>query len=314
MSSEDPGFEGRFIEEYLRYLRGRGPRPQTAHLPEKDRDSVEDLFEVLEAIVDREAISLPSFEEDPVAIRLGLAAEQRVDAGVSQVTWLEGLSALPEAIAASLTDVAQQLEGEIEMVRAARSDVVTLGANTVRVEAECRSLGELIVICSTSGDDLSSLPGALTYLFAARPAATAVAVVSSVSGDAAVLTHADCVRAIDPIAGWVEPGLPSPPEPLELALRRHLEKSLPRWDAVAPLDELLLLAQADEDVDAAAGEAMRDNLGRTARIPAKKRALASLADLDGELLISVLQDVRAGRLAGENLVGRLREIAGPAPS
>jgi len=314
MSSEDPGFEGRLIEEYLRYLRGRGPRPQTAHLPKKDRDSVEDLFEVLEAIVDREAISLPSFEEDPVAIRLGLAAEQRVDAGDSQVTWLEGLSALPEAIAASLTDVAQQLEGEIEMARAPRSDVVTLGANTVRVEAECRSLGELIVICSTSGDDLSSLPGALTYLFAARPAATAVAVVSSVSGDAAVLTHADCVRAIDPIAGWVEPRLPSPPEPLELALRRHLEKSLPRWDAVAPLDELLVLAQADEDVDAAAGEALRDNLGRTARIPAKKRALASLADLDGELLISVLQDVRAGRLAGENLVGRLREIAGPAPS
>jgi hypothetical protein len=71
-----------------------------------------------------------------------------------------------------------------------------------------------------------------------------------------------------------------------------------------------LLAQADEDITAAVGESLRNNLERKVKIPARKNALAELRSLSQERFESVVQDVRHGRLTGEALIRRLREISG----
>lgn len=307
MSSEEIEFDGQLIEEFLRYLRGRGPRPQTNDLPDNDRVMHEDLFDLLEAIVDSDLVESPPLEEDPVALRLGVTAEGDDRGEVESAP--HGLAELPPAIGSSLGDVAHELNNEVEVNAVRGNGELRREAYGLRILAECHSLGEVVLICSARSDELSAVPSSVAQMFAVYPVLTAIAVVSEVTSHAVVLTQADCVRAIDPVVGWVEPTLPAAPEPLELALRSYLEKSLPRWDEIARLDELLLLAHADEDITASVSEALSANLGRTAQIAAKKRALRDLESLAARPFEAVLVEVRARRLVGQDLIQRLREIS-----
>jgi hypothetical protein len=161
----------------------------------------------------------------------------------------------------------------------------------------------------TDESDFSELAERVAPVFLARPTASAVAVVSNVSLLAAVLTQADCVRAIDPIRGWVDPGPPVDPEPIAIALGRYLEWSLPRWDEVARLDELLLLTEAGADAARCASAAVEDTLNRQARIPAKRAALESLRGLGPAAIEGLIDEVRAGQLAGDEMISRLRDLS-----
>jgi hypothetical protein len=60
------------IEQYLLYLRGLGPELDTSDLPSDEREHLKELFEIVDALADRDQ-ALPPLERDPVAIRLGIA-------------------------------------------------------------------------------------------------------------------------------------------------------------------------------------------------------------------------------------------------
>jgi hypothetical protein len=274
MATDDEG-----VEEALAHLRGRGPRPGDS-----------ELLALLEAITDAATVEHPPFEDDPAAIRLGLVP------GVDAVT-------------ASLRELAHRLGGQL--------DVEDLGTDDApgpwRPRAVCRTLGETVLVVSVGGDDFALLLDAVAGVLARRPTTTAVALASDATHLGVVLTAADCVAAIDPRAGWAAPALPREPEPFGLALGRHLERSLPRWDEIARLDEMLVLG-GDDEIAATVGSAVEARRSRPARIPAKRAALAGLADLDPGAVVAVVEDVRAGRLAGDELLGRIRRLAGVGPS
>lgn len=62
------------IEEYQLFLRGRGPEPDLSELPPHLQETIRGEFRIVRALADRHP-ELPPIEQDPVAIRLGLAGE-----------------------------------------------------------------------------------------------------------------------------------------------------------------------------------------------------------------------------------------------
>lgn len=302
----DQDYDGELVEEYLRYLRGKGTRPRMDRLSAEDRDHHEGLFELLDAIVDADTTETPPMEEDPVAIRLGLV--RRSAGAPGDIEALQDLPHVPETIALSLREVTQRFQGEVDILTLdPGTAAASYGTNGLRVMAECRSLGELVLVCSSATEDLSEVPRSAVHLFTATQAVNAVAVASTIDNKAVVLTHADCLRAIDPQSGWADPVAPSLPEPLELALGRHFERSLPRWDEIAKLDEMLVLKDTDDEIAGAVREILTKK--RTAQIPAKKKALEAIRSLSAEPFEDLLRDVRAGRLNGEDLIERLGRIS-----
>lgn len=59
------------IEEYLRFLRGQGSKPDLSDLPQQQREAFAGQFEIVKALFDR-GPELPPIDRDPVARRLGL--------------------------------------------------------------------------------------------------------------------------------------------------------------------------------------------------------------------------------------------------
>ncbi len=248
-------------------------------------------------------------EEDPVAVRLGLVPAPPGDGpvGGSTVGLREGDG---DEIDVALAELVRRFGGEVEVLPDRGNGSGQFQTNGfLPARAVCRTLGEVVVVCTTDESDFSGLPQRIAPVFLARPTATAVAVASSASLLATVFTEAECVRAIDPIQGWVDPGPPVPPEPIAVALGRYLEWSLPRWDEVARLDEMLLLTEAGADVERCVSAAMEDTLNRQARIPAKRAALDSLRDRRPAALQGLVDEVRAGQLAGDEMIDRLRDLS-----
>lgn len=309
MASEDKDFEGEILDQYLRFLRGRGPRPDLGAVTAERRREVEELLALVDAIADDDEVARPPLEEDPVAVRLGLMPEPR-EGGPASSEDVPPREGDPDDIDAALAEVAQRFRGEIEIDADHGSGSSRFQTNGfLPARAVCRTLGEVVMVCTTDQSDFSQLAERVAPVFMARPMATAVAVVSKESLLAAVFTQADCVRAIDPIRGWVDPSQSVVPEPIGIALGRHLERSLPHWDEVARLDEMLLLTEAGADVERCVGAAMQDTLSRRARIPAKRAALESLQGLDAAKIEGLVDAVRTGRLAGGDLIDRLRDLS-----
>jgi hypothetical protein len=277
------------IEALLRHMRGRGPDPVTGgSVP----DGPDGLPALLDAIVDSAEVVHPPFDEDPAAIRLGLVAPSA-----------------PDALVVSLRELAHRLGGQLDIELLTGGDA---GEGDWRPRAIARTLNEVVLVVAVAvGDErLAAHLDRVAGVFATRPTTTAVTLVSTRTWLAVVVTEADCVLAIDPRTGWAAPALPREPEPFTIALGRHLERSLPRWDEIARLDEMLVLTRDERDLVAAVGRVVTDRLGRPARIPAKRAALAELAPLTATAVAEVIEDVQAGLLAGDDLLGRIRGLAG----
>ena len=75
------------VEEQLRYLRGKGPRPDLSSFDDDTASEVMRLLEIVDALADSVPAS-PKFEEDPVAVRLGLVTAPQV--GVAGIDDGEG--------------------------------------------------------------------------------------------------------------------------------------------------------------------------------------------------------------------------------
>jgi hypothetical protein len=272
----DDEIDPALVDALLRWQRGQGPRPDVP----ADR---EDLLAVLAAVVDSAEIVTPPFDEDPVARRLGLA------------------DATGNALLVSLRELAHRLGGELDV-----EEVTGEGA----VRAVGRTLAERIVVLAVDDDDLATGLDRAATVFTRQPGTTAVALVSPRSLLAVVVTEADSVRAIDPLRGWTDPRLPRDAEPFPIALGRHLERTRPRWDEIAHLDDMLVFAPDPDEVAGTIGRVVAERLGRPVRIPARRTALESLHHLTADTVGAVVDDVRAGRLAGDDLLDRIRVLAG----
>jgi hypothetical protein len=305
----DREFDAEIIDAYLRYLRGRGPRPEIEQLHSEEQTRLEKLFELLDAIVDSDEIEVPPIEKDPVALRLGIVSEKRESSsaasGIGDVATTERSGIDP-----ALAELAHRFRGEVEFVPDDEMPIPEHDAGgLLPAHAVCVTLGEEVLVCVTDREDLSVLLRDVALVFVERPAVTAVTVASTVSFLGVVLREADCVRAIDPKTGWLDPGLPRQPEPLELALGRYLDETLPRWDEVARLEDVLRDGDGEKEVGAAVYAAMKSNLSRTFKIPAKSKALEELQDIPLTTIQSVVTEIRESRLFGDGLIERVSEVS-----
>src|SRR4051794_13917203 len=205
MSPDDGGLrdepDPETVEALLRHLRGRGPDPVTGRpVP----DGVPDGLPALpDAIVDSAEVVHPPFDEDPVAIRLGLVAPSA-----------------PDALVVSLRELAHRLGGQLDIELLTVGDP---GEGDWRPRAIARTLNEVVLVVAVGDERLAAHLDRVAGVFATRPTTTAVTLVSTRTWLAVVVTEADCVLAIDPRTGWAAPALPRDPEPFTIALGRHLE-------------------------------------------------------------------------------------------
>jgi hypothetical protein len=292
------------VEQYILYLRGRGPEPS---IPESRMNEITALFETVHVLAESEP-ALPELEEDPVAIRLGIVGHSS-GGGTPQddTPSPEGLG----SIEAALREVGLRFGDDVNVdLEESRS---FLAPWTGRI-ATCSSLGETVAVLIAPLDDWTDEPDNVAVNFRRHPELTAVALVSTDAERAVVLTAADSNRVVDPALGWLSPRSPSLPEPFVIALSRHFERTLPRWDQVTRLDDLLGAHDAGEQLHEVVATAVRDTLAAKPRLDYKKEALRSLQALDPGRIVELVSDVQRGRLATEELGTRVADLVKSIPS
>ncbi len=286
------------VEQYLLFLRGRGPEPS---VPKSRQREVQALLDIVGSLAESEP-ELPELEKDPVAIRLGLVPGDGPPEGAG------GEDGLVES---SVRDLEHQFAGYVEVEIPTRLES---SSPLFRPVAACTSLGETVAVYIAPLDEWAEEPDNVAVIFRRHPEFTAVALSSTDAERAVVLTAADSNRAIDPEHGWQSPRSASVPEPLSIALGRHFERALPRWDQVTRLDDLLGQDDAVDEISTVVGAEAREALGAKPRLDYKKEALRSLQLLDPDQIADVVTDVQAGRLGGADIVAHLARIAKSAAS
>jgi hypothetical protein len=286
------------VEQYLLFLRGRGPKPS---VPKSRQREVEALLDLVGALTESEP-DLPVLERDPVAIRLGL-----VPAGGPP----DGPGGHHAPVELAVRELEHRFRGYVEVDV---SPALESSHPLFQPVATCTSLGEAVAVYVAPLDEWDEEPDNVAIIFRRHPEFSAVTLSSEDAERAVVLTAADSNRAVDPEHGWLSPGSPSLPEPLDIALGRHFERALPRWDQVTVLDDLLVdNATVDEISDVVASE-VRAALTGKPRLSHKKQALRSLQGLDPRQIADVVADVRVGRIGGSEVVEILEDIAKSASS
>lgn len=294
------------IEEYLLFLRGRGPEPDLSDLPPGRREEIREQFKIVKALADR-GPELPPLEQDPVARRLGLvgpgapssapilAGVRRRDAGAGDL------------LEASLDEVAFRFQGRVAIERAPAWSPDT--PQDLRPLAQCGVLAEAVAVFVGDIDARAELPDRLTRFFRLRPEISAACVSSPDAEQAMVFSPADVTRSLNPVVGWIDPHYPNSPEPLVLALSRFFEQRLPRWDRVAASDVFATIDSLDagtaEVLDAQIASALRAPL----RLEYRKAGQRVLAKIDRTRMVSLVVAVQTGDLDPDELVEKLTEMA-----
>lgn len=299
------------IEEYVLFLRGRGPGPDLSDLPPRRRQEIRGQFEVVRALADH-GPELPPLDQDPVARRLGLVAPE----ASSRAVLLPGAGHLGagagDLLERSLDEVAFRFKGRVVFERdPAWSRDAPRG---LRAVAQCAVLGEAVAVFAGDTDARTDLPERLTWFFGLHPEVSAVCVSSPDAQQAVVFPPAGATASLNPALGWVDAHRPRSPEPLSLALGRFLEQRLPRWDQVAAAD----VFTAMDGTDAAAADALDAQIDAALRarprLPFKKDGQRVLADMNRRHVASLLVAVQAGDLAPSELVEKLTAMAGAEAS
>jgi len=281
------------VDEQLRYLRGEGPEPDLTGLTDDERAHVLELFDVVDALADSLPAS-PPIEEDPVAVRLGLADRRR------------GLSPAPlsDPVVGSAEELAYRFGGAVE-IEAAPAPVGEPGR--WRPVLVCRSLVELALVVVYDAGAGTPTAADARALFHDNPRLSAVAFTTPDAAAAAVVVPGDSVDRLIPAEGWRTPAELTW-GPLGLALGRHFDRSMPRWDEVTSLPPGDLL----EDVAAEAGVIVAEQLRATTstrpRLPHKRHARDFVSALDPGVFLGWVDAVRARRASGEELVSEVTEL------
>ena len=188
------------VEQYILYLRGRGPEPS---IPESRMNEITALFETVHALAESEP-ALPELEEDPVAIRLGIVRHS--SGGGTHQDAAPSTEDL-ESIESALREVELRFGADVNVdLEDSRS---FLASWTGRI-ATCRSLGETVAVLIAPLDDWTDEPDNVAVNFRRHPELTAVALVSMDAERAVVLSAADSNRAVDPARGMAFTRKPLP--------------------------------------------------------------------------------------------------------
>lgn len=314
--SDDDGFfsmTDELIEQYLLFLRGRGAEPDTSMLSSDHRAKVTEQFEILAALADRHP-DLPQFDEDPVAVRLGIVGNrssggtQAGDAGASH----HNDEASADPVKSSLGELAAQFHDEITVDFAPPwASELLPGLQPV---AQCTVLGEIVAVFVSAVDEWSQEPENVAGFFRQHPDVTAVGLVSVDAEWAVVVSPADSNCSIDPVRGWLMPGSSCSPEPVSMALGRHFERCLPQWERAVDHDELVGLGDLNADASAVSTEVIAKALQARPRLPHKREALLALGALDPSALAGIVVKIQSGHLATDEVIDqlvRLGEAAAP---
>lgn len=284
-----------FVDAQLLYLRGEGPRPDLGELTDAERAEVLRLLDLVEALSDSAPAS-PPIEEDPVAIRLGILDSSRTPA----VTAQEG-----DAVTLAVEELSYPLGDAIQVEPVTMPPLDNPDHRPMLV---CRSIAEVVLVVTYGSESQPRTAADARPLFQNRPDISAVAFTSTDAEHAAVLTHSESLDRLIPLDGWRAPRALSW-EPLVIALGRHFDRTMPRWDEVASLPSGDLL----EDLDAEALRLVTAELGRVAstraHLPHKKHAREFVAGLDGGVFQQWLDAVRARQASGDELVTQIRELS-----
>lgn len=284
-----------FVEAHLQYLRGEGPKPDLSHLGDAERDAVMRMLDLVEAMADSLPPS-PPIDEDPVAIRLGLVNQPSPgDAPTSRV----------DPVLASAEDVAYRLNGAVEVEPVTTSSVY---AGDWRPVVMCRSLAEIILVVAVDAAGPRPVAADARQLFREGPDFTALVFTTPDAVEAAVVTRSESASRLIPAQGWKE-ATTLRWEPLNIALGRHLDRSVPRWDEVAslPADDIL------EDLAEEAGSIVERMLTRVAKtrpqLAHKRHARDFVSAVDAQRIVGWVDAVRARRASGEQLASEISELS-----
>ena len=282
-------------EQFLLHLRGRGVKPNLDELSPDDRERVQRLFDVIEALADRDT-EARALEEDPVALRLGLASA--VDGSNTSAEEETPDSSNADRVARALQSVVSQHGPYVDM-----SDNPAWAASTppgLLAFAECSTLGEVLAVCVGDVNQWAAEPSQLGAFLFQHPEISSVGVVSENGGAAVVFGPSHVVATVHPLEGWLEPGAGLVVEPPSVALGRYFERCAPQWDRVATLDELVSVGDVHEDALVASVSALGNAAAAKPRLAHKKAAVAAIRDVDPRRLASIIVRVQAGDLGSED--------------
>ncbi len=313
MDADGPNFDdvsSDLVDGYLLFLRGRGPEPDLAELSNDQRRRLREQLAIVAALADR-APALPPLDEDPVAIRLGL-----VDAGAGYPAADRAGRGRPEAREDPVLSALRQLESRFDqqvVVDYAPAWQQWQSAELSAV-AQCSALGDSVALFTTQPGSLTGEPAGVAVFLRYYPDISAVCLSSPDAQEAVLLTAADANASIDPVRGWLEPGVHTPADLLEVTLGRYFESRLPHWERVAAFTDLIDLGNVRADAVAVATTTLAHARRLRPRLQHKREAVAALKAIDPSSIGDVIADVQAGRLHGNALVTRLAALAGAVPS
>ncbi len=281
------------VDEQLRYLRGEGPQPDLTGLTDDERADVRELLDVVDALADSLPAS-PLIEEDPVAVRLGLADRRR---GPSPVQ-------LSDPVVVAAEELAYRFSGavKVEAVPAPAGD-----PGRWRPALVCRSLAEMtLVVVYDAGAEAPSAADA-DALFHGNPHLSAVAFTTPDATAAAVVVPGDSVDRLIPIEGWRNPA-ELRWEPLGLALGRHFDRSMPNWGGVTSLPQGDLLEDLAGEAGVIVAEKLRDAAKARPQLSHKRHARDFVITLDPGVFRAWVDAIRARRASGEELVSQVADL------
>ena len=290
------------VDEQLRYLGGEGPRPDLSALDDDTASEVTRLLEIVNALADSVPAS-PKFGEDPVAARLGLVTAPQVDAsvigdGVEDDPMLHSLRELVAGMGETAI--------KIDVLPEPLTDAAGRSAPVV-----CRSLAEAVAVVVFDGESWPMAQHAVDW-FQRQPELSAVTFSNLDGTRAAVVTPPEAVPFLVPGAGWRDPADLSW-EPLQIALGRYFERSIPRWDQVSALPAVDLVDDLTSGVEFVAGEVLRRVAATRPRLSHKQQARDFVADCGVGVVSGWVDRVRQGDLSGEQLAAEIADVCGVGP-
>lgn len=305
------------VDDYLLFLRGRGTEPDLSQLPADQRRRLREQFAIVAALADR-APALPPLEQDPVALRLGLAGHGGPEAGLGRSEAAPDRSgagrfgvgaaggSAENPVQAALRHLGERFDRQVAVDRSPGWAGWQPDGSLSPV-AQCSALGNsvaLFVTATPAGEAATVAEFLRRY-----PDISAVCLSTPDAREAVLLTAADANASVDPARGWLEPGVSAAADQLEVSLGRYFEARLPRWERVVALPELIDLGDLAADAAAVATTTLAAARRKRPRLQHRREAVTALRSLDPASLADVLIDVQAGRLGGDALVGRLSAMA-----
>jgi len=276
------------VEQQLRFLRGEGPAPALDTVAESERIDVAAILDLVDALAASSPPS-PPLEEDRVAASLGLLPPKRQQTEDAKVD--------------PVMTSARELSHRLGRMLAVEEPIAKLEGqfDDAQPVAVCRSLVEVVlVVVHESSDDLETTSLA-RRLFETRPEFSAIAFSSVDATRATVVTYGRSIDHLVPATGWASPG-ELEWEPLGIALGRHFERAMPRWDEIAALPPGDLL----DDLALEARGVVNDELARVRKtrpqLSHKQQARDFVAGTDADAFLSWIDSIRSGRASGEDVV------------